>query len=640
MIKSIRFKFGPTPNDAPIQITPGPMTVIVGPNNSGKSLTLQELHRSLHKAKNNWHKSRWKIVADIEPGLPPPGELRDHILGAINTDLRPLRSAQTTNSELTELLAGLFGKPDLADTDHASVAYWTGLLDKKELAQKLVEKGKLRLRALEQTDPSEVPLAAPRFTFGTKIADLFEWFKSEGRSTLELIQAVAARSDEGLLGEGFIDLRGYFDLFRRHCMLLDGHTRLALTQDEPSESLHELPGGTVMRLWHARQGLEQLRKLVLDAFDKHLCVDLLDLGKARLVLSEHPPLPNLEDRLDAEARAFFAAARPLEDFSDGVRTYIGLHAELIAQDRRFVMLDEPEAFLHPPLARRLGSNLSKLAAERGSCVFAATHSPDFLMGCIESGVGVNIVRLGYRNGVASAHLLPRDELETMMVDPLLRSTGILGALFHQAAVVVEGDSDRTFYTEVTERLRIHEAKTHPAALRDCVFLNAHSNGNVPRILAALRRLGVTSCGIVDLDLLKNNGLCTRLLHATGAPDSICNSIGYTRSQIVNSIEKLVELCNPNGLDNATPAERQGVEHFIDEMQRHGIFLPEVGPVEGWLKQLGVSRTDKKAWIPAIFHAMGHVHTGLKPGPGDVWEFVRRIGRYLEAQGAPTAPTPI
>ncbi|HEY0137340.1 MAG TPA: TOPRIM nucleotidyl transferase/hydrolase domain-containing protein [Nannocystis sp.] len=312
---------------------------------------------------------------------------------------------------------------------------------------------------------------------------------------------------------------------------------------------------------------------------------------------------------------------------------MGLHAQLLAQDHRYIMIDEPEAFLHPPLARRLGFNLSTLAAERGSCVFAATHSPDFLMGCIESGVGVNIVRLGYHNGVASAHLLPRDELETMMVDPLLRSTGILGALFHQAAVVVEGDSDRAFYSEVNERLRIHEPGIHPAVMRDCVFLNAQGKATVSRILEALRRLGVVSCGIVDLDLLKDNGVCKKLLEARGATEAVAESIGNTRASIQRSIADLKALCLPNGLARATEQERRSVQHFIHEMELHGIFLPEVGPVEGWLAKLGVS-AHKNAWIPAIFKAMGPVNTGLKPSPHDVWKFIRRIGAYLDVQATP------
>lgn len=632
MLKSIRFKFGPTPDAAPIQINPGPMTVIVGPNNSGKSLTLQELQRSLYGADKHWDRPGWKVLRDIEPDLPPPGCLRERVLTAVKADLAHIRPLYASNAAAFKALAMVLGKSELDTAFLNENRTWLDNLDyTRRTAAAIIADKRLR------PSPPVLSTAVIEALIRSGWVALQEALPVEARSILELIHAVNERSDETLIADGTVDLRGYYELYREQSMLLDGRARLGLAQGESCGSLQNAPTGTIMRLWHARQGLAHLRKLVLDAFDKYLCVDLLNLGTARLVLSEQPPLPNLEDRLDAEARAFFAAARPLDDFSDGVRTYIGLHAELIAQDRRFVMIDEPEAFLHPPLARRLGFNLSTLAKERGSCVFAATHSPDFLMGCIESGVDVNIVRLGYRNGVATAHLLPQDELKTMMVDPLLRSTGILGALFHQAAVVVEGDSDRTFYNEVTERLRIHEPKTHPAVMRDCVFINAQGKATVSRILAALRRLGVVSCGIIDLDLLKDNGICTNLLEAAGAPPSVCASIGVTRGNVHKSIADIKALCKPNGLRHASPDERDGVEHFISVMAKYGIFLPEVGPVEGWLSNLGVE-AHKNAWIPAIFQAMGPVNTGLKPTPGDVWEFIRRIGRHLEYQGAPHSPT--
>lgn len=636
MLKRICLKFGPTPGSPPVQFTPAAMNVIVGPNNSGKSLTLQELNKSLHDAESDWDSNAWKVLADIEPGLPLSGKLRENVLTAIKTDFAYLMVGDLkTYAAMTNTL----GHPGMTEDALRTFARWLAPLSKRDNARTLINQNKLR-------DPADISVALPKLP-AVALKDAFragpdafsDWFPEDVIPLIELIQAVNERDPEALVADGLVDLHGYYQHYRQASLLLDGSARLDLALDERNEGLHVRPKGTVMRLRYYRKNLEKLRAFVHDAFGKHLCVDISDLRSARLLLSDRPPPPNLEDRIDSEALAYLRAARHLKAFSDGVRSYIGLHAELLAHHHRYVMVDEPEAFLHPPLARRLGFNLSNLAAERGSSVFAATHSPDFLMGCIESGVPVNIIRMGYRNGRASAHLLPYEDLQELMYDPLLRSTGILGALFHQAAVVVEGDSDRTFYTEVNERLRLHEPADHPPVMRDCVFLNAQGKATVSRILEALRRLGVASCGIVDLDLLKDAGVCTNLLRAAGAPPSVCASIGVTRANVQASITDLKALCKPNGLAHATSDERKGVEHFIREMVSHGIFLPEVGPVEGWLSELGAG-TDKKGWIPAIFQAMGLVNTGLKPGRGDVWQFLRRIGRYLEDLGGTLDQTSI
>ena len=50
------------------------------------------------------------------------------------------------------------------------------------------------------------------------------------------------------------------------------------------------------------------------------------------------------------------------------------------------------------------------------------------MGCVQSGVPINIVRLTYTQGDATARLLPNDKLLQLMRNPLLRSTGVVDGL--------------------------------------------------------------------------------------------------------------------------------------------------------------------------------------------------------------------
>src|SRR5690606_13190764 len=118
---------------------------------------------------------------------------------------------------------------------------------------------------------------------------------------------------------------------------------------------------------------------------------------------------------------------------DGVKAFTGMIATVVGQEHRVLLIDEPEAFLHPPLAKRLGQELAVLANERQACIFAATHSADFLFGCVSSSPHVNIVRLTYKKGKASARLLGHDRLIDIMKSPLMRSTGVLSAFFHEGA---------------------------------------------------------------------------------------------------------------------------------------------------------------------------------------------------------------
>ena len=71
--------------------------------------------------------------------------------------------------------------------------------------------------------------------------------------------------------------------------------------------------------------------------------------------------------------------------SDGVKAYSGILAAVLSTDLKVILMDEPDAFLHPPLARRLGTALTTIASERDGNVFASTHDSNFLMGCIHAG---------------------------------------------------------------------------------------------------------------------------------------------------------------------------------------------------------------------------------------------------------------
>jgi predicted ATPase len=132
----------------------------------------------------------------------------------------------------------------------------------------------------------------------------------------------------------------------------------------------------------------------------------------------------MEERgIHEEAVQFQGKAQLIDVASDGVKAFTGMVSELIAGDPKVVLIDEPEAFLHPSLAFKLGLEVSRAALKTDKRVFVSTHSPDFVMGCIQSGAPVNIIRLTYRGGNATARSLPSEELLLLMRNPLLRSTG-------------------------------------------------------------------------------------------------------------------------------------------------------------------------------------------------------------------------
>lgn len=640
MLKEVLLKFGEEPGAQPLRIRPGAMTVLVGPNNSGKSLTLRELKTFIATPRTNNPTVPFRIVANIIPRLPVDGDLLNAILADVESDIAPFRSAlskvQITPKELIESF----------DPSHIG----------KVLAQVTQFERLLILAKQHKIDPSLAAFDSTKLASQPTIAKLaaellrqLTTYIGRNADTIEHISDKQATLDAvGLVDAGVVWMDGYLGHFNDHTVLLDGQHRLRLTDPQKTHRLFDPARNMMMRLFQNPSELERLREYTHQAFRRYLAIDATGMRKLRFVLADEPPGDREHAIASAAAMDYFSKAEELASLSDGVKSYVGLHATLLSRDDKVILVDEPEAFLHPPLARKLGYNLATLAAERGASVFAATHSPFFLMGCIEAGHDTNVVRLGFNSGVPTARMLPADRLGEMMNDPLLRSTGVLNALFHHAAIVCEGDSDRAFYEEINERLRIAGDSGYA---RDCCFIHVYGKWNVPKLLGALRSMGIAAVGIVDLDVLKDR-LPGELLEAAGASPALSNSIGSLKGEVFKTFElearrllqadsqtitekqvkdKTSELIKGGGIRNLSDVKaRSGLKHFLRDLATYGVFVPEFGALEQWLPELSAG-IGKSGWLEAMFERLGSFGGAnyVVPGDGDVWDFIRSIGVWIE-----------
>src|SRR3954471_12157192 len=76
MLKTVSLRFGAGENEPSLTFSPGPMTVFVGPNNSGKSLALRELEDFVESGGERLG----FIIAGVDPDLPGAAEVREMVL--------------------------------------------------------------------------------------------------------------------------------------------------------------------------------------------------------------------------------------------------------------------------------------------------------------------------------------------------------------------------------------------------------------------------------------------------------------------------------------------------------------------------------------------------------------------------------
>ena len=410
---------------------------------------------------------------------------------------------------------------------------------------------------------------------------------------------------------------------------LDGQTRLTLVEPRRVADLHARPSSHLHALFVDDAVRGSLRTLVKEAFDFYPVIDPTHIGHLRLRISQRPPRDSAEERnWDARAMDFHRQARLMSEMSDGVKSYTGLVMTLLVGfNYRVVLIDEPEAFLHPPLARRLGRSIAKLSTEQHMNTFASTHSSDFLFGAVRSGADVQVVRLTYSiSEGATARVLPANILQEWMQDPMLRSTGVLAALFHKSVVISEGDSDRPFYQEINERLSaIGRGAT------DTLFLSGYGKQNVKRLLRPLREIGIPAAAVVDLDIIKGNDL-TELMRAAQTPEPIIAAIGALKARVLEAF-RAIDARYPTGrigLDQLPASERDAGDHLLRDCAEYGVFIVPGGTVESWLSRFNIAGYSFE-WLSAMFRRLGSAPTAadyIVPEGNDVWVFLDRIARWL------------
>jgi hypothetical protein len=558
MLRNVTLRFGAAPGEPPLNFSPGPMTVFVGPNNSGKSLALRELEALIESG----DPSLLHIVRSITPQLPDA-----------ETVERMVRSREVEGEPVDE--------------------GWVRVL---RLMARDEEGGKRATDLLETPREQLVNLAALR---------------------------AAVEHGEGLSGEELrVVSREFLSLFT---LRLDGQTRLALTQPRLAGDLQANPANHLAALFRDDAARERIRQITADALGLYFTIDPTGVPRYRIRMSERAPLDLAEEQaLDERARAFHGRAHDIATMSDGVRAFTGLTAAVMSADYRLMLVDEPEAFLHPPLIRKLGKRVTELAAERGANLLASTHSPDFVMGCIQSGKRVNIVRLTWRSGVASARLLSADKLQTMMRDPLLRSTGVLGALFHEGAIVCEADADRVFYAEMNERL-LGAAR---GGADGCVFLNAQNKQTIRRIVRPLREMGIPSVALVDLDIFKGKEDFRELMRAGFVPPVFWEPWEERRKRLHQAMRN--EDYKSGGIYTLPRDARQQADALLAGLAEYGLFVVPVGELENWLPELEVGGHGPE-WLTQVFHRMGTDPTSpdyQRPTGGGIWKFMQRLAAWI------------
>lgn len=383
--------------------------------------------------------------------------------------------------------------------------------------------------------------------------------------------------------------------------------QLVLNRDAPKHPIHRL---------HLDGKLElRMSRLFESAFGVGLVVHRIAGGKVPVHVGTRPT-EDKEGDPPAKHTSYYGKVGelpPLHEQGDGMRGFAGVLLSVVAGPEFVSLIDEPEAFLHPPQARLLGA---MLATESGTSkqLFLATHSTDILQGLLSpAGHHVLVIRLTRSGDKNLVKQLDNQNLREFWGDPLLRHSNILDGLFHDGVVVCESDADCLFYSSMADALRATGAP-------DLMFTHCGGKSRLSKVVTALRAVGVPVQVVADFDVLRSKRDLEPLVTALGGDFSAMEKDWQRVYQSVNKqkaersktelqaeIKKILDaaddpithetskdltravkeatswgLAKKHGLDQIpNGVERVSANTLVAQLRHMGLHVVDVGELEGF-----------------------------------------------------------
>lgn len=298
----------------------------------------------------------------------------------------------------------------------------------------------------------------------------------------------------------------------RRALFIHAKTEERLVAANPKGSIHTPSRNADLPIQHLQID-PSLEKKLSDLFHKAFGYDLLlSRGGGQNILFHVGSKTEIEDKVNTSSTGYDEASQqfmdyqteisqlpPLQSQGDGMRSFVGCMLYAHVLEYFVVLIDEPEAFLHPPQARLIGHTLAYDKPQNRQ-LFLATHSGDLLRGLLDAEqANVRVVRIRREGSINIARELKPEDVRELWKDPILRYSNILDGLFHEMVVLCESDGDCRFYAAILDAI----CENTPQIRRpDVMFIHCGGKDRIPTVAKALRALNVPLKVIGDFDILR------------------------------------------------------------------------------------------------------------------------------------------
>lgn len=284
----------------------------------------------------------------------------------------------------------------------------------------------------------------------------------------------------------------------------------------------------------------------------------------------------------------------LQEQGDGMRSFASILLDTFTSEYSITLIDEPEAFLHPPQARLLGKMLANNNPDNRQLLIS-THSEEFLKGLLDANSeNVTVIRINRDSNINRMSVLQNDKIKKLWGNPILRYSNILSGLFHEKVVVCKSDYDCLFYQAIIDSIYEHKNEIAP----DILFTHCGGKTRIKDVVSALKAVNVPVAAICDFDIL-NASQNFKLITASFGIDwgvvlsadmkIIYDSMNAKSSSANNAWNQIKKV----GKAGFTGNESVAYEKVEAVCKSAGLFVVPVGEMECFDKTVN---REKKDWV--------------------------------------------
>lgn len=378
----------------------------------------------------------------------------------------------------------------------------------------------------------------------------------------------------------------------------------------------------IYKLYQSESLAQKLSDYFRQAFGSDLIVNRNDMQTIPLHTGQAPDKTAFTILNQDEYYNQVTKLPKLEEQGDGMRSFVSILLDTFTSEYSITLIDEPEAFLHPPQARLLGKMLANNNPDNRQLLIS-THSEDFLQGLLDTNSeNVTVIRINRDSNINRMSVLQNDKIKKLWGNPILRYSNILSGLFHEKVIVCESDYDCLFYQAIMDAIYEHKNEIAP----DILFTHCGGKTRIKDVVSALKAVNVSVVAICDFDLLNSRQNFEAITKSFGIDYRVTLSedmkIIYdsmnAKNSVPNNAWNQIKKIGKAGFIDKEPAAYEKVEAACKSA---GLFVVPVGEMECFDKTVN---KEKKDWV---YHVLENYDLATEAKLEEARKFVQEIVDY-------------